>query len=71
LARPFAHPHADQTGGVVLVDAEGRDAWRRARAAWPTSVAPKLRRAIAERRLLKGVDLRASAALAQRRPRSL
>jgi pimeloyl-ACP methyl ester carboxylesterase len=64
LARLFAHTHLDQTGAVVLVDAEGRDAWRRGRAAWPRSLAPKLRRAIAERTVLKGVDIRASAALA-------
>jgi pimeloyl-ACP methyl ester carboxylesterase len=33
LARLFAHTHRDQAGGVVLVDAEGRDAGRRALAA--------------------------------------
>lgn len=64
LARLFAHTHLDQTGAVVLVDAEGRNAWRRGRAAWPRSLAPKLRRALAERTVLKGVDSRASAALA-------
>ena len=48
LARLFAHAHPDETGGVVLVDAEGRDMWRRVLAAWPKSLAPKLRRAWAE-----------------------
>jgi pimeloyl-ACP methyl ester carboxylesterase len=64
LARLFAHAHPEQTGGVVQVDAEGRDAWRRGRAAWPNSLAPRARRAIAEREVLSGVDMRASAALA-------
>ena len=53
LARLFA-PHPDETGGVVLVDAEGRDMGRRF-AAWPKSLAPKLRRAWAERTVLDGV----------------
>ena len=35
LARLFAHAHPDQTGGVVLVDANGRDAYRRGMAVWP------------------------------------
>ena len=64
LVRLFARAHPDQTGGVVLVDAEGRDAWQRGRAAWPKSLAPKLRRAVADRIVLDGVDMRASAALA-------
>jgi pimeloyl-ACP methyl ester carboxylesterase len=63
LARLFARAHPDQTGGVVLVDAAGRDDWRRGFAAWPKTVAPKLRRAWAENPLLGGVDRRASAAL--------
>ncbi|MDA0159548.1 alpha/beta hydrolase [Solirubrobacter ginsenosidimutans] len=64
LARLFAFTHLDQTGAVVLVDAEGRDAWRRGLAAWPRSLEPKLRRSIAERTVLNGVDMKASAALA-------
>jgi len=64
LARLFAHAHPEQTGGVVQVDAEGRDSWRRGLAAWPKSLAPGARRAIAEREVLRGVDMRASAALA-------
>ena len=64
LARLFAHAHPEHTGGVVQVDAEGRDAWRRGRAAWPKSLAPRARRAIAEREVLNGVDMRASSALA-------
>jgi pimeloyl-ACP methyl ester carboxylesterase len=65
LARLFARAHADQTGGVVLVDAVGRDDWRRGFAAWPKSLAPKLRRSWAEP-IVDGVDRRASAALASR-----
>jgi hypothetical protein len=49
---------------VVLVDAEGRDMGRRLRAAWPKSLAPKLRRAWVERTVRDGVALWASAALA-------
>ena len=63
LARLFAHTHPDQTGGVVLVDANGRDAYRRGFAVWPKTLAPKLRRAWAEP-IFNGVDGRASAALA-------
>jgi len=65
LARLFARAHPDQTGGVVLVDANGRDAYRRGMAVWPKTVAPKVRRAWAEP-VLDGVDGRASAALAGR-----
>jgi pimeloyl-ACP methyl ester carboxylesterase len=64
LARLFAYTHLEQTGAVILVDAEGRDAWRRGLAAWPSSLEPKMRRAIAERAVLHGVDMKASAALA-------
>jgi pimeloyl-ACP methyl ester carboxylesterase len=63
LARLFARAHPEETGGVVLVDAEGRDMGRRLRAAWPKSLAPELRRAWAERTVLDGVALWASAAL--------
>lgn len=63
LARLFAHAYPDETGGVVLVDAVGRDDWRRGFAAWPKSIAPKLRRAWAQP-ITDGVDRRASAALA-------
>jgi pimeloyl-ACP methyl ester carboxylesterase len=65
LVRLFTRAHADATGGVVLVDAVGRDDRRRGLAAWPKSLAPKLRRAYAEP-IDDGVDLRASAALASR-----
>ena len=64
LARLFARAHPDQTGGVVLVDAEGRDEFRRVLAAWPKSLAPKLRREVAESSVINGVDVRASSALA-------
>ena len=62
LVRLFAHAHPNQTGGVVLVDAIGRDWWRRGLAAWPKSLAPKLRRTFATR-IQGGVDVRASGAL--------
>ena len=65
LARLFAHAHPDETGGVVLIDANGRDNWRRGFAAWPKTLAPKRRRAWAEP-VAGGVDSRASAALASR-----
>ena len=63
LARLFAHAHPDQTGGVVLIDANGRDAYRRGFALWPKTLAPKRRRLWAEP-IGRGVDGRASAALA-------
>jgi pimeloyl-ACP methyl ester carboxylesterase len=63
LARLFARAHPDQTSGVVLVDAIGRDDWRRGFAAWPKSLAPKLRREWAQP-ITDGVGRRASAALA-------
>jgi pimeloyl-ACP methyl ester carboxylesterase len=62
LARLFAHAHPDETGGVVLIDANGRDNWRRGFAAWPKTLAPKLRRAWAKP-VGAGVDTKASAAL--------
>jgi pimeloyl-ACP methyl ester carboxylesterase len=62
LVRLFARAHAEETGGAVLVDAVGRDDWRRGFAAWPKSLAPKQRRAWAEP-IVDGVDRRASAAL--------
>ena len=62
LARLFAHAHPDQTGGAVLIDANGRDAWRRGLAGWPKTLAPKRRRAWAQP-IAHGVDSRASAAL--------
>lgn len=64
LARLYAREHPDQTGGVVLVDAEGRDSWRRGLAAWPESLFPRLRRENFRQPILDGVDIRASAALA-------
>jgi pimeloyl-ACP methyl ester carboxylesterase len=64
LARLFAHAHPEETGGVVLIDANGRDNWRRGFAAWPKTIAPKYRRAWAAEPVVRGVDGRASAALA-------
>ena len=65
LARLFTRAHAEETGGVVLVDAVGRDDWRRGFAAWPKTLAPELRRMWAEP-IVDGVDRRAGAALASR-----
>ena len=63
LARLFARDHPDETAGVVLVDAMGRDATRRQLARWPESLAPARRRAWAQP-VIEGVDLRSSEALA-------
>jgi pimeloyl-ACP methyl ester carboxylesterase len=65
LARLFAHAHPDETGGVVLIDANGRDDRRRSLALWPKTIAPKLRRAWAQP-IGRGVDGRAGAALGSR-----
>jgi pimeloyl-ACP methyl ester carboxylesterase len=65
LARLFAHSHANETAGVVLVDAVGRDTIRRQLAIWPRSQAPTLRRAWAKP-VFDRVDLRAGEALADR-----
>jgi pimeloyl-ACP methyl ester carboxylesterase len=64
LAELFAREHADETAGVVLVDARGRDATRRQLAIWPRSVAPSERRAVF-RPVQVGVDLAAGEALAR------
>jgi pimeloyl-ACP methyl ester carboxylesterase len=63
LARLYAHAHPDETVGVVLVDANGRDEWQRVLAAWPRTFAPKLRRRLIREPPIGGVDSRASAAL--------
>ena len=44
LARLFAQSHRDQTAGVVLVDAMGRNQTRRLLALWPKSEEPAQRR---------------------------
>ena len=67
LARLFAHAHPDETGGVVLIDANGRDDWRRGFAAWPKTIAPKLRRDWAQP-IADGVDGRAERGARQRHP---
>jgi len=64
LTELFAHEHADDTAGVVLVDARGRDATRRQLAIWPRSAAPSVRRAVF-RPVQDGVDLAAGEALAR------
>ena len=65
LVRLFAHAHPDETGGVVLVDALGRNAYRRELAAWPPSIAPVLRRQLAAP-VYQGIDVRPGAALDDR-----
>jgi pimeloyl-ACP methyl ester carboxylesterase len=69
LVRLFAHAHPQQTRGVVLVDAVGRDAFRRERAEWPPSIAPAARHALTAP-VEQGVDVRPGAA-ADDRIRSL
>ena len=64
LVRLFARAHPDQTAGVVLVDAMGRDQTRRQLALWPTAQAPARRRQWAEP-VIDGLDLRSSEALAR------
>jgi pimeloyl-ACP methyl ester carboxylesterase len=63
LVRLYAQAHPQQTAGVVLVDAKGRDQMRRELALWPKSQAPALRRSWA-RPVRDGVDLAAGDALA-------
>jgi pimeloyl-ACP methyl ester carboxylesterase len=65
LVRLFAHAHPEETAGVVLVDAKGRDQTRRELAIWPKSQARALRRRWT-RPVRDGVDLAASDALASR-----
>jgi pimeloyl-ACP methyl ester carboxylesterase len=65
LVRLFAQAHPDDTAGVVLVDAMGRDQTRRELAAWPPSVASQIRRDIAEP-VVENVDLRAGERAAAR-----
>ena len=65
LVRLFAQAHPEETAGIVLVDAKGRDQMRRELAIWPKSQAPALRRSWA-RPVRDGVDLAAGDALASR-----
>jgi len=65
LIRLFAQSHPEETAGLVLVDAKGRDQMRRELAIWPKSQAPALRRSWA-RPVRDGVDLAAADALASR-----
>ena len=65
LVRLFAHAHPHETGGVVLVDALGRNAYRRELAAWPPSIAPVLRRQLAAP-VYQGIDVRPGVALDDR-----
>jgi pimeloyl-ACP methyl ester carboxylesterase len=65
LVRLFAKLHRNETAGVVLVDARGRDATRRQQAIWPRSEVPAVRRDVF-RRVQQGVDLAAGEALASR-----
>jgi pimeloyl-ACP methyl ester carboxylesterase len=63
LMRLFAKAHPGETGGIVLVDAMGRDQTRRQLALWPNSEEPALRRQVA-RPVRDGVDLASAEALA-------
>jgi pimeloyl-ACP methyl ester carboxylesterase len=65
LVRLFARAHPAEIGGVVLVEAMGRDQTRRQLAVWPRSEAAALRRDVA-RPVRDGVDLAAGEALATR-----
>ena len=65
LARLFAQSHPDQTAGVVLVDAMGRNATRRLLALWPKSEEPAQRREQATP-VRDGVDVAATETLAAR-----
>jgi pimeloyl-ACP methyl ester carboxylesterase len=65
LARLFARADAKEVGGIVLVDAMGRDQTRRELAIWPRSQARALRRTVAAR-VRDGVDLASGEALASR-----
>ena len=44
LMRLFADAYPQQTAGIVLLDAKGRDQMRRELAIWPKSQAPAMRR---------------------------
>lgn len=65
LVRLFAHAHRDQTAGVVIVDAMGRDQTRRQLALWPRSEAPARRRRWAQA-VIDGLDLKSTEAQARR-----
>jgi pimeloyl-ACP methyl ester carboxylesterase len=65
LVRLFAKAHPDETAGVVLVDAVGRNEMRRLLAKWPKSLAPAARRAVA-RPVQDGVDVAAGDTLSTR-----
>ena len=65
LVRLFAHAHPEETAGLVLIDAKGRDQMRRELAIWPKSQAPALRRSWV-RRVRDGVDLASGDTLASR-----
>ena len=65
LVRLFAKAHADETAGVVLVDAVGRNQRRRELARWPRSLVPAARREEAKP-VRDGVDLAAGDALGSR-----
>ncbi len=65
LVRLFAHAHARETAGMVLVDSMGRDQTRRTLAVWPRSQLPAVRRTV-RRGVTDHVDLAAGEALAAR-----
>jgi pimeloyl-ACP methyl ester carboxylesterase len=65
LVRLFAHAHAQDTAGIVLVDSMGRNQTQRTMAIWPKSQFRKLRRELAKP-VRERVDLAAGEALAAR-----
>jgi pimeloyl-ACP methyl ester carboxylesterase len=65
LVRLFAKAHPDETAGVVMVDAVGRNQMRRELRSWPRSLVPAARREAAKP-VQDGVDLAAGDALASR-----
>ena len=64
LARLLVRSREDDIGGVVLIDAMGRDQARRELAIWPRGQAPAVRRSFA-RRVIGHLDLQASEARAR------
>jgi pimeloyl-ACP methyl ester carboxylesterase len=62
LTRLYAHAHPRDVAGLVLVDAEGRNATERQLAIWPKSVEPDARKEAAEP-VVNDVDVRSSETL--------
>jgi pimeloyl-ACP methyl ester carboxylesterase len=62
LTRLYAHAHPRDVAGLVLVDADGRNATQRQLAIWPESVEPDARKEAAEP-VVNDVDVRSSETL--------